>query len=186
MPGPPRWGRRGCRRCRTASWWRRIKISAVCHASSRRDSRSHVVIRVMRRKANRRHMTGDRDGQAAGKANPAGQSRGRAGGHRVPRQTGISPTLAPAGRTRAAVVSAADGGPARITGARTRRHGIDHPSIRRYPGGGACNTAIIWPGPQLPLRDNTLHAIPPRPETKIAARGPIIPGRPGSGVPAAQ
>ena len=28
-------GRRGCRRCRTASWWRRIKISAVCHASSR-------------------------------------------------------------------------------------------------------------------------------------------------------
>ena len=30
--------RRGCRRCRTASWWRRIKISAVFHAWSRRDS----------------------------------------------------------------------------------------------------------------------------------------------------
>ena len=72
---------RGCRRCRTASWWRRIKISAVRHASSRRDSRSDVVIRVMRRKANRRHMTGDRDGQAAGKANPAGQSRGRDSRH---------------------------------------------------------------------------------------------------------
>jgi|GEM_PF-2839697 len=30
--------RHGCGRCRTASWWRRIKISAVFHASSRRDS----------------------------------------------------------------------------------------------------------------------------------------------------
>jgi hypothetical protein len=35
------------------------QISAVFHASSRRDSRSHVVTRMMRRKANRRHMTGD-------------------------------------------------------------------------------------------------------------------------------
>jgi hypothetical protein len=52
-------GRFGCRRCSTASWWRRIKISAVSHASSRRDSRSHVVTRVIRRKTNRRHMTGD-------------------------------------------------------------------------------------------------------------------------------
>ena len=60
--------RRGCRRCRTASWWRRSKISAVFHVSWRRASRSHVVTRVMRRKANRRHMTGDRDGQAPGKA----------------------------------------------------------------------------------------------------------------------
>jgi len=49
-------GRRGCRRCRTASWWRRIKISAVFHASSRRDSRSHEATRVIRRKTNRRHM----------------------------------------------------------------------------------------------------------------------------------
>ena len=35
-------GRRGCCRCRTASWWRRIKISAVFHVSSRRASRSHA------------------------------------------------------------------------------------------------------------------------------------------------
>ncbi len=63
-----RFGRRGCRRCRTASWWRRIKISAIFHASSRRDSRSHEVIRVIRRKTNRRHMTGDHHGQAAGMA----------------------------------------------------------------------------------------------------------------------
>ena len=61
-------GRRGCRRCGTASWWRRSKISGVFHVSWRRASRSHVVTRVMRRKANRRHVTGDRDGQAAGKA----------------------------------------------------------------------------------------------------------------------
>ena len=52
-------GRCGCRRCRTASWWRRIKISAVFHASSCRDSRSHSAIRVIRRKTNRRHMIGD-------------------------------------------------------------------------------------------------------------------------------
>ena len=76
-----RCGRRGCRRCSTASWRRSIKISAVCHASARRDSRSHVVTRAMRRNANRGHMTGDRDGQAAGKANPAGQSRGRDSRH---------------------------------------------------------------------------------------------------------
>ena len=63
-----RFGRRGCRRCRTASWWRRIKISAVFHASSRRDSRSHEVIRVIRRKTNRRHMTGDHHGRTARRA----------------------------------------------------------------------------------------------------------------------
>jgi hypothetical protein len=61
-------GRHGCRRCSTASWWRRIKISAVRQASSRRDSRSHVVVRVIRRKTNRRRMTGDHHGQAAGMA----------------------------------------------------------------------------------------------------------------------
>ena len=61
-----RFGRRGCRRCRTASWWRRIKISAIFHASSRRDSRSDEVIRVIRRKTNRRHMTGDHHGRRQG------------------------------------------------------------------------------------------------------------------------
>ena len=61
-----RCGRRGCRRCSTASWWRRIKISAVCQASSRRNSRSHVVTRVMRRKANCRHMTGDHHRRGVG------------------------------------------------------------------------------------------------------------------------
>jgi hypothetical protein len=63
-----RCGRRGCRRCSTASWWRRIKISALRHAPSRWDSRSHVVTRVMRRKANRRHMTGDHHGRGVGRA----------------------------------------------------------------------------------------------------------------------
>ena len=51
--------RRGRRRCRTASWWRRIKISAVFHVSSRLDSRSHAASRVIRRNTNRRHMFGD-------------------------------------------------------------------------------------------------------------------------------
>jgi hypothetical protein len=52
-------GRCGGRRRRTASWWRRIKISAVFRASSFRDSRRHSAIRVIRRKTNRRHMIGD-------------------------------------------------------------------------------------------------------------------------------
>jgi len=49
-----------------ASWWRRIKISAVFHLSSRRDSRSHAATRVIRRKTNRRHMIGDHHGRTAG------------------------------------------------------------------------------------------------------------------------
>jgi hypothetical protein len=60
-------GRRGCRRWSMASWWRRIKISAVFHPSSRRDRRSHAVARVIRRKRNRRHMIGDHHRRAAGR-----------------------------------------------------------------------------------------------------------------------
>jgi hypothetical protein len=63
-----RFGRRGCRRCRTASWRRRIKISTVFHVSLRRDSRSHEVIHVIRRKTNRRHMTCDRHERTARRA----------------------------------------------------------------------------------------------------------------------
>ena len=61
-------GRRGCRRCCTASWWRRINITAVSHASSRRDSRSHEANRVTKRHANRRHMISDHHGRMAGRA----------------------------------------------------------------------------------------------------------------------
>jgi hypothetical protein len=53
--------------CRTASWWRRIKISAVFHAS-RRDSRCHAASRVIRRNTNRRHIIGDHHGRSAGRA----------------------------------------------------------------------------------------------------------------------
>ena len=48
--------------------WRKIRISAVFHASSRRDSRSHETARLVRRKTNRRHMTGDHHGRTAGGA----------------------------------------------------------------------------------------------------------------------
>ena len=61
-------GRRGYRRCRTASRRRRIKISAVFQVSSRRDSRSQEAARVVRRKTNRRHMTGDHQGRTSEKA----------------------------------------------------------------------------------------------------------------------
>jgi hypothetical protein len=61
-------GRRDCRRCMMASWWRRIKISAVFHVSSRRDGRSHAATCVTRRKTNRRHMIGDHHSCATGRA----------------------------------------------------------------------------------------------------------------------
>ena len=67
-------------------------------------------------------------------------------------------------------VSAACGGPAPIAGARTRWRGMRSPSIR-WTSGGACNPAIIWPGPQLPLRDNALRVILPRPETEKSSPG---------------
>ena len=63
----PAWPSRPGHRARTVSWWRRIKISAIRHASSHRESRSHDPTRVIRRKTNRRHMTGDHHGQAAGR-----------------------------------------------------------------------------------------------------------------------
>ena len=105
-----RFGRRGCRRCSTASWWRKIKISAVCHASSRRDSRSHEAIRVIRRKANRRHMIGDDHGRTAMRATLlVSATDGILGTHRIrlhpwsawldPRQAGQDP--APGFRPRA-------------------------------------------------------------------------------------
>jgi hypothetical protein len=43
-------------------------ISAVFHASSRRDCRSHLNTCVIRRKTNRRHMIGDHHRRAAGTA----------------------------------------------------------------------------------------------------------------------
>jgi len=47
-------GRRGCRRRRTVSRWRRIRISVVFHVSSRRDSCSQEAVLVIRRKTDRK------------------------------------------------------------------------------------------------------------------------------------
>jgi hypothetical protein len=47
------------------SWWRRIKISAVFHVSSRRDSRSQEAARVARKNMNCRHMIGDHHDRTA-------------------------------------------------------------------------------------------------------------------------
>jgi hypothetical protein len=86
-------GRRGCRRCSTASWWRRIKISAVFHVSSRRASRSHAASRVVRRNMNRRHMTGDHRGGTSGQQlcwpEPWTRFSARTGGHREVRGVGL-------------------------------------------------------------------------------------------------
>ena len=61
-------GRRGCRRCRTASWWRRIRISAVFHLSltprqpqSRGDARDQEEHEPQA-------MIGDPHGRTAGRA----------------------------------------------------------------------------------------------------------------------
>jgi len=59
-------GRRDCWRWRTATWWRRIKISAVFHASSRRESCSPAASRLIRRNTNRRHVIADHHGRTAG------------------------------------------------------------------------------------------------------------------------
>ena len=52
------------------------------------DSRSHVVTRVMRRKANRRHMTCDHHGRGVA-SNSAGQSRGCEFSARTPSPPGL-------------------------------------------------------------------------------------------------
>ena len=83
-------GRRGCRRCSTASWWRRIKISVVFHISSRRDSRNPAATRVIRRNTNRRHMIGDHHGRTAKRATLLVRAMGELlGTHR--RQPGACP-----------------------------------------------------------------------------------------------
>jgi hypothetical protein len=56
-------GRPGCCRGRAASRWPSIRISAVFHASSRRDSRSHAAAGVIRRNTNRRHISDDHHGR---------------------------------------------------------------------------------------------------------------------------
>ena len=58
----------GCRSAGRPSWRRRIKISAVFQASSRRDIRSQETARMVRRKTNRKHMTSDHHGRVAERA----------------------------------------------------------------------------------------------------------------------
>ena len=111
-------GRRGCRRCSTASWWRRIKISAVFHVSSRRDSRSHVASRMIRRNKNRRHMIDDHHGPNAWRANLL-----------VRAVDGILDTHRVVLLQRAAERSERDGGSSRCPRSRCRRS-------RRDPGTG--------------------------------------------------
>jgi hypothetical protein len=92
-------GRRGCRRCSTAGWRRRIKISAVCHVFSRRDSRSHEATRVIRRKTNRGHMTGDHHGRTARSATLLVRAMdGILGRHRSPFRLIVSVHRRSAGR----------------------------------------------------------------------------------------
>ena len=61
-------GQRGCRRLRDGDLVAQdAKISAVFRASARQRC-SHATSRVIRRKAQRRHMTGDHHGRAVGTA----------------------------------------------------------------------------------------------------------------------
>ena len=63
--GSPRRRAFGIIPSKAASWGRKIRVSAIFHASSRRDSRNHVITRVIGRKPNRRHIIGDHHGRAA-------------------------------------------------------------------------------------------------------------------------
>ena len=102
--------------CRTATWWRRIRISAVFHLSSRRDSRSHAATLVIRRKTNRRHMIGDHHDRTAGRqpcwSGPWTTFSARTGPH---------PSCGGARRTRS------PGQTADETGASPGHVGTDHP-----------------------------------------------------------
>jgi hypothetical protein len=49
--------------------FQRRGASAVCHVSSRRDSRSHAASRMITRNTNRMHMIDDHHGPGAGRAN---------------------------------------------------------------------------------------------------------------------
>jgi hypothetical protein len=67
VPGPPSSASGGAAaRCITESWRRKIKISEVFHVSSHRDSRSHAITLVIKRKTNRRHMISDHHGRVTG------------------------------------------------------------------------------------------------------------------------
>ena len=112
--------RSGCRRCSTLSWWRRIKISAVFHISSRRDSRNPAATRVIRRNTNRRHMISDHHGRTAGRATLLVRSVDEIPGTHTARPTRWCPSssIAPAPGRAATIVSAAT---PRRTGAGTAR-----------------------------------------------------------------
>jgi hypothetical protein len=60
--------RRTMSRCQRSMVSGVIKISVIRHVSWRRDSCSHEAVRVIRRRTNRRHMTGDHHGHTAGMA----------------------------------------------------------------------------------------------------------------------
>src|SRR6266851_7139725 len=62
-------------------------------------------------------------------------------------------------------------GPIPVTGARTCWHSMRSPVYDVMPRQATCNLAIIWPGPQLPFRDNTLDGIPPHQQTRQGSRG---------------
>ena len=73
----------------------RIKISAVFHASSCRDSRSHAAIRVIRRKTSRRNMTVDHYDRMPGRATPLARAMdGILGTHSTILKRGACPRLA--------------------------------------------------------------------------------------------
>jgi hypothetical protein len=79
----------------------------VFHASSRRDSRSHVAIRVIRRKTNRRHMIGDHYDPTATRATLLVRTvDGILGTHKAPLSTIQNTRLALAYGSRVMICSA--------------------------------------------------------------------------------
>jgi hypothetical protein len=144
-------GRRGWRRCSMASWWRRIKISAVFHASSCWDSRSHAATRAARRNMNRRHIIVDLHGGRPGEqlcwsrprtglsarttagVTPGcpGRSTG-AGRHGRPRYAGIR---RPVVESRKFCIEAGIGG---LSLARARRGRMRAGSLAELPARGPC------------------------------------------------
>ena len=147
-----RFGRRGCRCCRTASWWRSIKISAVFHVSSRWDSRSHAASRMIRRNTNRRPVIDDHQGPSAGRAHLLVRAMdGILGTHRSYRRR-HPPPPEPTGRPRPALpASTTTRAPGRQTPpTRPRAQPTSPPHSRSIPPSHQSAAAGSHPGNRIP------------------------------------
>ena len=112
----------------------------IRHVSSRRDSRSHEAVRVIRRKTNRRHMTGDHHAQTAGRATLLVRAVGTIlGTHSL-----LRPARPASGRCRRTLMPRAPAAGPRWGGERGLRRRRGYPWQRRTVTGERSSPAVSW------------------------------------------